>query len=223
LSLAAIQFPEKAQQMYAASAVSDERKSGPLPPEKRRRPDMAKKPVHIESEDILLLSVTRALMEAGLEGNDREYFPMRDLLYKEGFGFHLTNCLLEMKHEDFKRLNFLLTDLKAVLAREQSKAADTEAVVTPLDEETTEISSTDQVKMLFSNRPENCSYTTFEKHVKSSLRQILEKSKREGAEDRKKDIAWRMQCLGFPLHTILRVTGYTPEIKDTDDSKSVWR
>jgi hypothetical protein len=113
--------------------------------------------------------------------------------------------------------------LKSVLAREQSKAADTEAVVAPLGEETTEISSTDQVKMLFSNRPESCSYTTFEKHVKSSLRQILEKAKREGAEDRKKDIAWRMQCLGFPLHTILRATGYTPEIKDTDDSKSVWR
>jgi len=127
-------------------------------------------------------------MEASLEGNDNEYFPMRDLLYKEGFGFHLTNCLLEMKHEDFQRLNSLLTDLKGVLAGEQSKAADTEAVVAPLDEETTEISSTDQVKMLFSNRPENCSYTTFEKHVKSSLGQILEKAKREGAEDRKRTL-----------------------------------
>jgi|GEM_PF-1574042 len=184
---------------------------------------MTKIPEHIESEDTLLFSVTMALMEASLEGNDREYFPMRDLLYKEGFGFHLTNCLLEMKHEDFQRLNSLLTDLKAVLAGEQLKTADTEAVVTPLDKETTEISSTDQVKMLFSNRPENCSYTTFEKHVKSSLRQILEKAKREGAEDKKKDIDWRMQCLGFPLHAILRVTGYTPEIKNTDDSKSVWR
>jgi hypothetical protein len=148
---------------------------------------------------------------------------MQKVLLEEGFGFHVNKCLLDMTEEDFQRLNFLLTELKPLLAREHAKAVDTDTLTTPPDEEMIETASGEQLKTIFSKREDGMDFETFKKQAMPSLKKMFDQSRKEGAEKRKKGIAWRMQCLGFPLHTILRVTGYTPATETPGDPKHVWR
>jgi len=170
----------------------------------------------VDPADILYLSAFRAIVDADEMGFDREYYPLRDVLYKEDFGFDVTNCLLEMKDEDFKRLAYLLADLKKVIEREREKAVGEEPAVMSSCDESNKCSSNEQFSMLFSQRDKYRSYKDFKEHVMSSMRDILDKSESEGAEKRYRCVASRMQCLGFPLHTIIRITGCTPEAKEPE-------
>jgi hypothetical protein len=170
--------------------------------------------------DALYISAAMALLDADLKGFDREYHLLRETLYKEEVGAHMTDCLLEMKEDDFKRLTYLLADLKKVIEREREKAVGEEPAVISLCDESNKCSSTKQLTMLFrSQRDKYSNYEDFKEHVMPSIKEILEKAESEGAENRYKCVASRMHCLGFPLHTIIRITGCAPEVKEPEKGR----
>jgi len=166
----------------------------------------------------LHISAVLTFLDADLEGYDKAYYPLEKVLCEEGFGSHVNNCLLDMTEDDFQRLNLLLTDLNPLLAREHAKTAGTEVITTPPDEDMIETNLGAQLNKVFSKREDGMSFETFKKQAMPLLRQIFDHARKEGAERRKKCIARRMECLGFPLHTILRVTGYAPATKIPGDS-----
>jgi len=170
-------------------------------------------------ETRLRVSVVVSSMNADDEGCDEEIQRLRKKLLKEEFGDRVSRCLLDMDDVEFDRLVYLLTELKAHIAIEQAKTPDAE-VSAPNDTiDSPVISSKEMMDKVLESRQEHSSYEDFEKHVKASWKQIREVIKREAAEKTGKYIAWKMQCLGYPLHTILRVTGFMPQAEDTTGKK----
>jgi len=177
------------------------------------------KKAEIPPETRLAVSVYVSSMKADDEGCDEEIQRIKKKLFKEKFGDYVSECLLDMERAKFNRLIHLLTEFNAHIAIEQAKTPDTE-VSAPNDIVDSPVTSSKEMldKVLESGQ-EHSSYEDFEKYVKTSWKQIREVIKREAAEKTRKYIAWKMQCLGYPLHTILRVTGLTPQAQDTTGKK----
>jgi len=174
---------------------------------------MKKKAMDIDPADILYLSAFRAIVDAGKEGYEMECQPLRDTFFEEGFEYGVIDCLLEMDDMAFRNFVSLLAELKKTLQRERKRSSKRKPAVLQSDE-TSNNDSHDQFSKLFSSRDKNCSYEVFKKHVMKSMRKILYQAKSEGAEKRYRCVASRMQLLGFPLHTIIRITGCDPAIKE---------
>jgi hypothetical protein len=174
---------------------------------------MKKKDIEIDPADLLYLSAFRALVDARKEGYEREGQPLRDTFFEEGFEYNVIDCLIELDDEEFSSFVNLLAELKKTLKKERKRAASRKAAVLQ-SYETSDCDSYDQFTKLFSSRDKNCSYKDFKRHVVSSMRTILSDAKSEGAEERERCVALRMQRLGFPLRTIIRITGCDPETKE---------
>jgi hypothetical protein len=175
---------------------------------------MGKEPEQlIEPEENLSLSARLDIMDALISGDDSEYVPMRHKLYEEGLGGHVGDCLNEMKDTEFDRLCYLLGDLRLLIAREEAINATIEAE-TPVERTSNEINSFEQLDHLISKRRKinYSTYKMFKEHVNDSFENILMKAQKEGTNGRRKRIALRMRRLGFPLHTILRVTEHFPDM-----------
>jgi hypothetical protein len=166
----------------------------------------------------LKLSVLTGLMEADMEGHWHERARLKDRMKDAGFEHWVTFCLLDLEEMYFNYFCHILPELHSLLEREKAMTGQSPPPM-PAPSTKHRQRAFELQKKLFSSAGEGWSYRMLEEHVLQGYTKIRKVSEKEGAFATRRHTAGKMKKLGFPLHTIVAITGHTPESGPADLSR----